>query len=50
MTHVDIAAKLAIEKTNLDFSKMWEKNRGTINHYSELGNKFVLMELLKWIR
>ena len=50
MTHVEIAANLAIEKTNLDFSKLWEKNRGSINHYTEFGNELVLMELLKWIK
>ena len=45
MTHLDIASELAIEENNIDFSKLWAKERGTINHYTENGNKVIFKTL-----
>lgn len=41
MTHIDISTSLAIEKLNIDFSTLWAKERGTINHYTEDGNNII---------
>jgi hypothetical protein len=38
ISHVDIAAKLAVEKYHVDFSLLWQKERGYVNHYTEAGN------------
>ena len=46
MTHVEVAGDLAIEENNIDFSKLWAKERGTINHYTEHGNSVIFNTLL----
>lgn len=50
MTHVDIATQLACEDNNIDFSDLWSNERGTMNHYTEQGNRVVfntVMDILK---
>lgn len=41
ISHVDIAADLAIEQSHIDFSTLWSKERGYVNHYTDAGNKSV---------
>ena len=50
MTHLDIASALTIEENNLDFSALWAKERGTINHYTEYGNKVIFERVLDEIK
>lgn len=38
ISHVEIAAKLAVEKYHVDFSTLWSKERGYVNHYTDAGN------------
>ena len=38
ISHVEIAAELAIEKYHIDFSTLWSKERGYVNHYTDAGN------------
>lgn len=41
ISHVDIAAKLSIEPYHVDFSTLWSKERGYVNHYTDAGNASV---------
>jgi len=41
ISHLEIAAELAIEKYHTDFSTLWSKERGYTNHYTDNGNKIV---------
>lgn len=41
ITHTQIGLKLSVEPNNLDFSEVWLKERGTVNHYTKLGNEIV---------
>lgn len=38
ISHIGIAAELAIEKYHIDFSTLWSKERGYVNHYTDTGN------------
>jgi len=38
ISHVDIAAELAVEQFHVDFSTLWQKERGYVNHYTDTGN------------
>lgn len=38
ISHIPIAAELAIEKYHIDFSTLWSKERGYVNHYTDAGN------------
>lgn len=38
ISHVDIAAELAVEQYHVDFSTLWQKERGYVNHYTDTGN------------
>lgn len=49
LTHIDIAASLAIEKNNIDFSDLWKKQRGDANHYTEIGNRVIFKMLISKI-
>jgi hypothetical protein len=46
MSHVDIVNTLAIEANHLDFSNLWSKERGSMNHYTVEGN-FKIFETLE---
>lgn len=50
LTHIDIAANLAIEKNNIDFSNLWKKQRGDANHYTEVGNRVVFNTVVEKIQ
>jgi len=50
LTHIEIAAKLAFEKDNIDFSDLWKKQRGDINHYTEIGNRVIFKILVEKIK
>jgi len=41
ISHVGIASSLSIEKDHIDFSNLWLKNRGNINHYNRDGNQII---------
>lgn len=49
LTHVDISKELTIELNNIDFSDLWKKERGTINHYTVQGNKMIYNKLIEHI-
>lgn len=49
VTHVDIATEMTIEYCNLDFSDLWKTHRGSINHYTEEGNKIVFNRIVDQI-
>lgn len=46
MSHVDIVNTLAIEANHLNFSNLWSKERGNMNHYTIEGN-FEIFETLE---
>ena len=46
MSHVDIVNTLAIEANHVDFSNLWSKERGNMNHYTIEGN-FEIFETLE---
>jgi hypothetical protein len=46
MSHVNIVNNLAIEANHLDFSNLWSKERGSMNHYTVEGN-FKIFETLE---
>lgn len=41
MTHLPISRDHAIESNNIDFSDLWHKERGSINHYTIHGNRII---------
>jgi hypothetical protein len=45
MSHVDIANELAIETDHIDFSNLWSKERGAVNHYTDKGNFEIFKKL-----
>lgn len=45
ITHTEISKDLSIEPNNIDFSNLWKKERGPINHYTVEGNKAVFKQL-----
>lgn len=45
ITHTGISSSLSFEKNNIDFSNIWESNRGYVNHYSDHGNKLVYKKI-----
>jgi hypothetical protein len=45
ISHVDIANQLSIENTHIDFSNLWQTERGTVNHYTDFGNVAVYKEI-----
>jgi hypothetical protein len=46
MSHVDVVNRLAIETDHIDFSNLWSKERGSMNHYTVEGN-FKIFETLE---
>jgi len=49
LTHIDITRDLSIELDNIDFSDLWKKERGTINHYTINGNKIIYDKIMDHI-
>lgn len=47
--HTEISAKFFIEEERLDCSGIWSRNKGSINHYTEYGNKQVYKLLKEYI-
>ena len=45
LSHVEIVNSLAVEKHNINLSALWADERGTINHYTEVGNRFVFKRI-----
>ena len=45
MSHVGIVNDLKIEDNHIDFSHLWSKERGSINHYTLEGNLKILENL-----
>jgi hypothetical protein len=45
LSHVEIVNSLAIENHNINLSTLWADERGNINHYTEIGNKFVFRRI-----
>jgi hypothetical protein len=50
LSHIEILKKLSIEKNHFDFSKLWENERGSVNHYTEKGNKVIFELLSQFLR
>lgn len=45
LTHTEISKHLTIESNNIDFSNLWKKERGPINHYTVDGNKIIFKKI-----
>ena len=45
MSHIDIVNQLAVETNHIDFSRLWSKERGSINHYTIEGNSKIFETL-----
>ncbi len=45
MSHIDIVNQLAVETNHIDFSGLWSKERGSINHYTIEGNSKIFETL-----
>lgn len=41
ISHLEVAKSFIIEDQHIDFSEFWNNNRGSVNHYTEQGNKTV---------
>ena len=50
LTHIDIAASLTVEKDNIDYSDLWKKERGEVNHYTDIGNRVIFKMLTEKIK
>jgi len=50
ITHTDIGKEYALEHNNIDFSGIWKKNKGKVNHYNEKGNQEIFEKLLDIIK
>jgi hypothetical protein len=49
MTHLPISKDLTIESNNIDFSDLWAKERGSINHYTPQGNRIIYEKIAEHI-
>lgn len=49
LTHVEISKELSIELNSIDFSDLWKKERGNINHYTLEGNKMIYDKIINHI-
>lgn len=45
LTHTKISSSLTFESNNIDFSDLWEKERGSINHYTVDGNTTIFKKI-----
>ena len=50
ITHTEISNKYAVEHNNINFSDLWEKHKGTVNHYSKEGNRIIFEKLIDIIK
>jgi hypothetical protein len=50
ISHIEAIKNLSIEPIHLDFSAIWPKQRGNINHYNEFGNKLLFDKIQIQIR
>lgn len=50
ISHLDLKEITPIEEHHIDFSQLWEKERGEVNHYTSLGNRVVYENVLKQIK
>jgi hypothetical protein len=49
LTHTDISRSLIIESNNIDFSDLWKRERGSINHYTIQGNRIIFETIIEHI-
>ena len=49
LTHTDISRSLIIESNNIDFSNLWKRERGSINHYTIQGNRIIFETIMEHI-
>lgn len=49
LSHLPIAASLAVEDNHIDFSDFWMKNRGEANHYNRESNQLIYQLLKNFI-
>lgn len=49
LTHTEISRDLTIESNNIDFSDLWKRERGPINHYTISGNRTIYEKLAEHI-
>lgn len=49
LTHTEISRDLTIESNNIDFSELWKRERGPINHYTISGNRIIYEKLAELI-
>lgn len=47
LTHTEISKMLTVESNNIDFSDLWKRERGNINHYTESGNKIIFETIME---
>lgn len=45
ITHTEVSKNLTVEISNIDFSDLWKKERGSINHYTVEGNKIIFKKI-----
>ena len=50
LSHIDIVNLLAVEQCNIDLTRLWKSERGTINHYTEFGNEIIFKRILHEIK
>lgn len=50
LTHIEIAANLAVEQDNINFSELWAEQRGNANHYTDIGNRVIFKMLTEKIK
>lgn len=49
LSHIPIVNQLSIEKNHLDFSTLWNNNRGNSNHYTKEANIVIYKKVKEWI-
>lgn len=49
LTHTEISRDLTIESNNIDFSDLWKRERGPINHYTVQGNRIIYEKIKEHI-
>jgi hypothetical protein len=45
ISHMPVTAQYRIEKNHLDFSGIWQRHRGDVNHYDKEGNQLVSLTI-----
>ena len=49
ISHLPIEEIRPVEECHIDFSQLWQKERGQVNHYTDNGNRIVYETVLKQI-